>query len=231
MKIKKLTAALCAAFALTTLAGCQASFTLSESSSSGVVLYRSVGLVSTLYSFKMPDGPGVIDWSKIGAVTSTEGPGTVILPKTLKAEDLMDGLRKQGELTFITSSIGYAEFGQDVPIGQGATGYMVKKTCDASKHEAEPISPMASVQTLPGNPPQSWVSFDSNFAMRDWQQRMSSCWTVEEARQVESNPYVKHLVVISGGEGIATAWPEIAPSGQPVGNTLTLMVLRPLLME
>jgi hypothetical protein len=231
MKIKKLTSALCAALALTTLAGCHASFTFSDSSSSGVVLYRSVGLVSTLYSFQMPDGPGVIDWSKIGAVASTEGPETVILPKALKAEDLINGLRKQGELTFITSSIGYAEFGQAVPIGQGANGYLVKKSCDPSKHEAEPISPMASVQTMPGNPPQSWVSFDSNFAMRDWQQRMSSCWSVQEARQVENNPYAKHLIVISGGEGIATAWPEITPSGQPAGKTMTLMVLRPLLME
>jgi hypothetical protein len=231
MKIQKFTTALCVALALTTLAGCQASFTFSESSSSGVVLYRSVAMVSTLYRLQMADGPGVINWSKIGAVTSTEGPETAILPKTLKAEDLMNGLRKQGELTFINSSIAYAEFGQAVPIGQGATGYLVKKSCDPSKHEAEPISPMASVQTMPGNPPQSWVSFDSNFAMRDWKQRMSSCWSVEEAQQVENHPYAKHLIVISGGEGIATAWPENTPPGQPAGKTMTLMVLRPLLME
>lgn len=96
MKILKLTAALCAALGMTSLAGCQVSFSLSESSSSGVVLYRSVALVSTLYRFQMADGQGVIDWSKIGAVASTEGPETVILPKTLKAEDLMNGLRKQG---------------------------------------------------------------------------------------------------------------------------------------
>lgn len=231
MKIQKITALLCAALALTTLAGCQASFTFSESSSSGVVLYRSVALVSTMYRFQMPEGSGALDWSKIGAVTSTEGPETVILPKTLKAEDLMNGLRKQGELTFINSSISFAEFGQAAPIGQGSTGYLVKKICEPSKHEAEPSLPMATVATLPGTAQQTWVNFDSNFALRNSMEPMKSCWSVEEARQAVDRPYVKHLVMIKGGEGIATTWSEVTPSGQPAGKSLTLMVLRPLLME
>jgi hypothetical protein len=233
MKIKKLTAALCAALAMTTLAGCQASFKFTDSSesSSAVVIPRSVAVVTTLYQLHLRDGASSIDWREIGGVPDIQGPATVILPKTLKAEKLMFGLRKQGELTFIDSTITFAEFGQAVPIGQGATGYLSKKICEPSKHEAEPSFPMATVATLPGADQQTWVTFDSNFALRDSMARMNSCWTVDEARQAEDHPYVKHLLVIKGGEGIATAWPAITPSGQPAGKTLTLMVLRPLLME
>lgn len=233
MKILKLTTALCVALTLTTLVGCQASFKFTDSSesSSRVVIPRSVGVVTTLYKLQLRDGASIIDWSEIGGVPDIQGPETVILPKTLMAEKLMFGLRKQGELTFIDSTIAFAEFGQAVPIGQGATGYLSKKICEPSKHEAEPSFPMATVATMPGTAQQTWVKFDSNFALRDSMARMNSCWSVEEARQAEDHPYVKHLVVIKGGEGIAAAWPEITPSGQPAGKTLTLMVLRPLLME